>query len=235
MGSPAKYEDAILQSTLDEILGIKGVVLTDKYRTEITRYLDTDPEENKEETAAWLKIKKSAARRNIMEIYWRPRTATDVVNFYPSGDSQQGFLGWGEQLEAVIAEDAQELERLGKTPNEVGMKLKEILDAAFEKMKGRELESVSRTPIDIGNHIIEAQGHMGYQNCPFKTCEFHNAPCQYSSIDFKVTNKKTGEYVKGPGLIWHLITEHEFFEGKKNEGKRSLRTEPAQMVKVLFE
>jgi hypothetical protein len=64
----------------------------------------------------------------------------------------------------------------------------------------------------------------GYQACPWD-CKI----CQWSDLDFRIENQRTGETLTGPGLIVHLIREHHFFEGLKSP----YRVDPIKLVKVL--
>jgi hypothetical protein len=60
-------------------------------------------------------------------------------------------------------------------------------------------------------------------------------PCQpgytyrYAELDFLVINRDTGDYLAGPGLIAHLIREHQFFEGPGSP----YRVDPATAARVL--
>jgi len=51
----------------------------------------------------------------------------------------------------------------------------------------------------------------------------------WSSFDFLLINRQTGEYIFAPGLMVHLIIEHHFFEGKESP----YRVEPSKLVQVL--
>ena len=51
----------------------------------------------------------------------------------------------------------------------------------------------------------------------------------YGDIDFVITNNRTGETLKGPGLIVHLIRDHHFFEGKQSP----YRVDPEKAARVL--
>ena len=51
----------------------------------------------------------------------------------------------------------------------------------------------------------------------------------WGHFDFLILNRQTGEYVTGPGLIVHLIREHQFFEGSESP----YRVEPAKAIQAL--
>jgi hypothetical protein len=66
--------------------------------------------------------------------------------------------------------------------------------------------------------------YRGLQECPW------SFPYEsWSSFDFSLLNRETGEYTTGPGLIVHLIREHQFFEGKESP----YRVDPARLARVL--
>lgn len=147
------------------------------------------------------------------------RTPRNLRKFYPGGCSADGFLGWGESLDKVIADDRQTLRELDtipkvsdKQPHEVvGARLKEILDAP--RMFPRISLSTSSTP--------------GSQECPFDEC--HWAIYPHSGMQFTVIRGNAG--IVGPGMIWHLIEAHCFFEGFHSP----YRVDPKQLVNILFD
>lgn len=52
---------------------------------------------------------------------------------------------------------------------------------------------------------------------------------KYADRDFLILDRSTGQYLKGPGLIVHLIREHHFFEGLDSP----YRVDPEQAARVL--
>jgi tetratricopeptide (TPR) repeat protein len=52
---------------------------------------------------------------------------------------------------------------------------------------------------------------------------------RYGECDFLLLDRQTGAYVKGPGMMVHLIGEHHFFEGEESP----YRVDPMQLAKVL--
>lgn len=66
----------------------------------------------------------------------------------------------------------------------------------------------------------------GRQECPWEgTGTYH----QWDSVEFLILNRHLGEYFIGPGLIVHLIREHQFFEGLESP----YRVEPVKVARVL--
>lgn len=66
--------------------------------------------------------------------------------------------------------------------------------------------------------------YPGYQECPWGCGD-----CPGSDLDFRIENERAGEVVEGPGLIVHLIREHQFFEGLESP----YRVHPVKLVKLL--
>jgi hypothetical protein len=67
-------------------------------------------------------------------------------------------------------------------------------------------------------------GHRGLQDCPWDC-----APIPWACFDFLIVNRRSGEYITGPGLIVHLIRAHQFFEGSESP----YRVEPRKAIRVL--
>ena len=153
--------------------------------------------------------------RMIFRGKFEGRVSRPERKWYPGGSSAAGFLGWGESLEIVIAEDAIVLGNLGITAEKLGLRLKEILDA----------------PRGADGFSVKKLTTRGSQACPFDDCSLKNClMIAHSNLDFTVVNTRTGEGIMGPGLIWHLVAEHQFFEGKYS----GYRVDPVQLVNVLF-
>jgi hypothetical protein len=66
--------------------------------------------------------------------------------------------------------------------------------------------------------------YRGLQDCPWGCA---HVPWAY--FDFLILNRRSGESVTGPGLIVHLIREHQFFEGSESP----YRLEPSKAIRVL--
>ena len=153
-------------------------------------------------------------KQNFIDQQLKKLTPRHLHRWYPGGDSAGGFLAWGEKLEEVIAADNATVASLGHSHQEIGQKLEEIF-AHGKKSPFRLEETVYR----------------GYQHCPFADCSYpYKKAYGPSDMDFVLTNPASGESISGPGLIAHLIAQHQFFKGPRSP----YRVDPAQLVKVLF-
>ncbi|MEM7333279.1 MAG: hypothetical protein AAF490_14410 [Chloroflexota bacterium] len=76
-----------------------------------------------------------------------------------------------------------------------------------------------------GKFQIFIQQWRGFQECPWD-CEID---IRLFSIDFMLLNRRTGYFIMAPGMINHLIREHNFFEGKGTP----YRVDPQKLVRVL--
>jgi len=199
--------EKLLHPLLCKITEDPKAVMTEEYRSSLEYLVELDYCEEDEKL---LNTKRTIYEQQVLEIYWKPKIPYNHRRFYSGGYSDGGFMGWGEILENVIEEDAAILKEMGYNCQQVGLKLKEILDDP-----------------DVYNNEYKTtiHGWMGSQICPFEGKAY-----RHSSVDFVITNRKTGGKVSGPGLIWHLISKHGFFEGKKSP----YRVDPEQLVKVLF-
>lgn len=65
--------------------------------------------------------------------------------------------------------------------------------------------------------------------CGYQTCPWDCSSCLWSDLDFRIENERVGGVLKGPGLIVHLIREHQFFEGSESP----YRVDPMRLVQVL--
>lgn len=193
----------------------------------------------------WADTHRDYARKLILETYWLPRTPPPLRPFYPGGSSRVGFLAWGEDLAAVVRADTATLTRLGVTGPVVGETLKRLLDSYLRvvtelaDLLSPDLDSLERTRLieqalgaaGLVSHAVTAQLTRGYQRCPFTGCVYATRFCPHSHLEFCLVNRDSGETVRGPGLIWHLIADHQFFEGPQSPH----RVDPEQLVKVLFQ
>ena len=66
--------------------------------------------------------------------------------------------------------------------------------------------------------------YRGLQECPWSCTAI---PWAY--FDFLILNRRSGEFITGPGMIVHLIREHQFFEGRESP----YRVDPARAIRVL--
>ena len=153
--------------------------------------------------------------------------------------SQGGFLGPYEKLMDVLREGDATLKRLGVTYEQIANKIEELIKAACEEnlasWRAQERTSwrIGRSPVILAHFAVIIKSYLGYQMCP-RSKNFNQlckvgSGSRYGSIDFVITNNRTGEQLKGPGLIVHLIRDHHFFEGKHSP----YRVDPEKAVRVL--
>jgi len=171
----------------------------------------------------------------------------------PGAYSAGGFLGTTESLKSVIRHDKQILKELGITFENLASKLGEIIEATWQIERNHSepreharasndwyvrarkqsfplvLTSENLPSQDIGNLYDQYQvifmAFRGFQDCPWD-CQLDN---NWSSFDFILLNRQSGEYVFAPGLIVHLIQKHHFFEGNESP----YRVEPSKLARVL--
>ena len=228
-----KRKESLLLPLLQEITSDPSAQWDEDFRDSCSKYIEYDfmsghldlvlrhrslfgfeEEKNDEKIRKEVDFHRELSREQILEDYWKPRTPEEVLRFYPDGDSMAGFLGWGEKLEEVIEDDRKVVEGLGHTYEEISFKLREVL-------KGKNEDYT----------VKMTHGFYGYQNCPFEGCEFNRKKtCPHGNANYVITNTKSGKRVGLPGMIWHLIGAHEFFEGKET----SYRVDPKQLIEVLF-
>ncbi|MFB0543825.1 MAG: hypothetical protein ACETVR_03490 [Candidatus Bathyarchaeia archaeon] len=171
----------------------------------------------------------------------------------PGRWSEKGFLGSHEKLMDVIRDDTATLKRLGVTHDQIADKIEELLKAGIEwdsagalKLlkvleeleKGREGCRVRRLslhdiPVIIGHFNVKVKRYRGHQRCPWAKDQDHRCTVgsgpKYGNTDFVITNNRTGEALRGPGLIVHLIRDHHFFEGRQSP----YRVDPEKAARVL--
>lgn len=139
--------------------------------------------------------------------------------------SQEGFLGENESLEEVLTRDARTLEKIGLTHKELADKLGSLIKVA--------LDAPGNT-VRAGNFYVRVVRYRGFQICPWAR-DIHHAQCdagggvEYGSVDWRIRNLRTGQEMFGPGLIVHLIREHNFFEGFES----TRRIDPGELARLL--
>jgi len=144
----------------------------------------------------------------------------------PGSFSTVGFLGPNERLADVLAADAETVAAMGLTFEELAAPLDRLLDEA-EQSRGR-------SAVVDGRFEARVEVFTGFQICPFAV-QPHSSQCtegggvRHASIDWSVKNRRTGERLRGPGLIVHLIRAHGFFEGIESPH----RVDPRTLATVL--
>lgn len=142
----------------------------------------------------------------------------------PGALSKSGFLGPGESLAAVLAEDAHALARIGVSF--------EALAAAVETLIAAANAAPSHEAV-AGQHHVRIQQYLGFQICPFAP-DLRSGQCAgrglpLSSIDWRIENRATGQAMEGPGLIVHLMHDHHFCEGPASPR----RVDPVALAALL--
>lgn len=159
----------------------------------------------------------------------------------PGQAARSGFLGHDEHLMDVISADVKALADVDLTPQEVGLNLWKMLNSSqgpHSRWKDSE--------IDVPSHIFVRAGaaFRGSQHCPFEaqscgaTCgkQSYGIPTHksFANMDFKIENSKTGQKIKGPGLIVHLAVNHNFFEGTiPFKTKAFYRVDPIELARAM--
>jgi hypothetical protein len=139
--------------------------------------------------------------------------------------SLKGFLGPNERLSDVLDHDAKILAALGTTTVQLAAALDELLHLAVASKR----DTASRPPYEI-----RITRFKGFQLCPWTSTPIHGqctigGGVQYGSIDWLVRNKNNKTELKGPGLIVHLIRDHDFFEGLQSP----YRIDPLKLYQLL--
>jgi hypothetical protein len=139
----------------------------------------------------------------------------------PGAKSQKGFLGPRESLDSILREDRATLARLGLSYDAIADALEKVLLLAMDRYWEHE------EGFAVGNLLIRLDVFRGFQDCPW---ECQQSVCgALGHIEFAVTDTRTRESIAGPGLIIHLIRDHQFFEGKESP----YRVDPEKLARVL--
>lgn len=128
-----------------------------------------------------------------------------------------GFMGIDKRsVWEVIDTDAAELERLGKTKEEIAQQMQKLTDLGKPGLGDW---------VDIGKSLqVSVDDHRGAIPCPWP----HRVRCIKRIT--QCTQKNTGETVRWSDLNIHLIQEHGFFEGRGSP----FRLEPKKLVAIIF-
>jgi hypothetical protein len=144
----------------------------------------------------------------------------------PGAFSRTGFLGQHERLSDVIAADAETLQKLKLSYEAIASRLDALIAAAKASPANR---------ASLGELECRVQIYQGFQICPWAPVPAR-AQCsagqgvRHGSIDWSIVNLRTGEEVKGPGLVVHLIRDHHFFEGVMSPN----RVDPSRLARILM-
>jgi hypothetical protein len=182
----------------------------------------------------------------------KPTTAELEQRLRPGAWSTLGFLGADESLDDVSNRDAETLARLGISYDQMANALGNVLATALEMWR-------KPVPEDKFEEVLAHQTNFPnfYQPETIPHFDLHNLPdiqsgflidhyqvfivnykdwqscpwgCEaYSSSDFMILNRQTGESVTAPELMPHLIRTHHFFGGLGSP----YRTDPERLARVL--
>ncbi len=168
----------------------------------------------------------------------------------PGAMSDGGFLGPTESLEAVLARDRRTLEEAQVTYDQVADTLERVLQSALDQQQQSSTQEIHKRHVELpdlrrpwpvlrfslDNLPDPGSGYLvgetlqvfltvyrGFQPCPW--C----GDSTWGYFDFLILSRRTGEHITGPGLIVHLIREHQFFEGSESP----YRVEPIKALRVL--
>jgi len=181
-----------------------------------------------DEVNALQRLSEHAAEERYREALARepPLTVEELERrMRPGAFSHKGFLGRQERLEDVRAADAQTVEELGVSTEELAASLEALLIEALGA-------SDSWSPQVYRGHFETAiVMYFGYQECPWFSPHdrWKCSKAQFTSIDWEIRNLRTGDGLTGPGLIVHLIREHGFFEGFESP----YRVDPRALAELL--
>jgi hypothetical protein len=166
--------------------------------------------------------------------------------------SIKGFLGLAESLESVLSQDELTLQKSGISYEQLSTELsKVLLDATTQRdnllktnfqeyaererslinWEGTSIFSADNLPSTQAGFIVNNKYQVffhqwrGFQECPWNCI----IDIGWNSFDFILLNRESGNYIKAPGLIAHLIQEHHFFEGIESP----YRVDPIKLATVL--
>jgi hypothetical protein len=144
----------------------------------------------------------------------------------PGRFSTEGFLGPDERLADVLARDDATVRGLHLSHGQLAEGLGTLLSAA-------EADPARSASID-GRFRVAVTVYKGFQICPWaadprhRQCDAAGGP-RFASLDWTIRNLRTGQQMRGPGLIEHLIGAHHFYEGIQSP----YRVAPADLATLL--
>ena len=144
----------------------------------------------------------------------------------PGTWSTGGFLGPDERLADVLEADAEVVEGLGLSGEQIAGALERLVAAGASAPRRR-----TRVPPHFDVHVSVLKG---FQICPW-TQDPHGGQCaagggvRFASLDWRIDNRSTHHAMHGPGLGVHLIRDHAFFEGPGSP----YRMDPRELARLL--
>jgi hypothetical protein len=164
------------------------------------------------------------------------------ANLRPHAAAVSGFMAADESLLDIVARDVRDLAQIGLTPQRVGARLQQFLWPHWGPNYRR--SEVLRAAAAIPEYfdIVFGSFYRGYQGCPFsgvggsgicpsvgdRASARQAESVAFAGGDFTIHNKRTGEKIKGPGLLTHLAIYHNFFEGRVR-----YRVDPVALARIL--
>jgi hypothetical protein len=143
----------------------------------------------------------------------------------PGAWTVSGFLAADASLGEVLEADARELERLSVGADELGARLRDLLERGSRSdwFRGKR----------VGEHRVELHRRRGMLTCPWAPEEFTACPVGRgsgpTSNEFLIVHVPTRARLEGLELHAHLIGDHGFFGGPGTE----YRLEPADVAAAL--
>lgn len=178
-------------------------------------------------------------------------TAELVARLQPGAWFKLGLLHTHESLDKVLHDDAETMEQLGVSYDELANALDtvlvKVLEMYYEPIPDLDPELLIETafpnfysPETIPHFDLDTLPDMRlgflvdhlqvfimmykeWHDCPWG-CDIHQV-----NYDFMIVNRRTGKSVTGTSLISHLIRAHHFFGGLST----AYRTNPEQLASVL--
>lgn len=135
----------------------------------------------------------------------------------PGVMSRAGFLGRSESLREVMTQDDADLTRIGVAFEDLAVALNSLLAQGHVSTEYR----------------ATLTQYLGPQICPWSPNP-HYTECaglgiEHASVDWTIENLRTGQSLKGPGLIVHLLHDHHFAEGRESP----YRVDPVALARLL--
>jgi hypothetical protein len=143
----------------------------------------------------------------------------------PGAWTVSGFLAADASLAEVLAADKCRLAELGVSAQELGERLRDLLDRGSRSdwFRGRR----------VGEHRVELHRRRGLLTCPWAPDEFvacaSGRGAAPNSNEFVLLHRPTGARLEGLELHAHLIGDHGFFGGPGTE----YRLEPENAAAAL--
>lgn len=146
---------------------------------------------------------------------------------YPGGSD---YLG-GESFKSIIKQDAATLQELGLTHEDIARAIFEFI-YAYEKaeLAGELAKDKVGEYIEHDGYYVSRNDWRSYEDCPFesKTDSEHVR----TRFDYLIQKIDTKDSIKFGGLMPHLIAEHHFFEGGKDNPYRVDPRSTAQFLNI---